>query len=123
MRGMMFAVLGGFLVAACSGPEARTEAPSSMEETPAEETRSEELPPDQATDDAVAGSSCDSDADCAVHVPCCTCPGVPLVLHVEDVRANQRSCAVRSCMACDRPYEGPTPVAACRDGACVDARP
>lgn len=72
---------------------------------------------------AAASTHCDGDADCAVHVPCCTCPPEPAVMHVDDVEANRRSCAVRSCMACDRPYEGPTPVAACRDGACVDARP
>ncbi|MCA9606768.1 MAG: hypothetical protein KC619_14280 [Myxococcales bacterium] len=70
-----------------------------------------------------SSAPCGADADCAVHVPCCTCPAEPVVMHVDDIEANRRSCAARSCMACDRPFTGPTPVAACRDGACVDARP
>ncbi len=64
-----------------------------------------------------AETACASDAECAVHVPCCTCPPEPRAAHVDDVESDNARCRAVGCPSCRVAYEGPRPDGARCDGA------
>lgn len=74
----------------------------------------------RADDAPAAAPACTRDDQCAIHTPCCACPGFPQAMHVDAIQQDNARCAVRSCVACDEAFDGPVPSGArCADGTCV----